>query len=484
MAATRSNRDLTEATKERTNPATGLMSLWGVVLFLSLYGAPAVREDVERTPLLASTPLLPVVVALDDLAGATGISYVRNAVEAIRERVQAPFAILEQPVPEAPTPDVPVDSAPRIAGPETFEHKAPASKSRVLVIGASSIQFALGVELERQLPKRAGIKAKRLGRLASGLSRPDYFDWPRQLETLAQQFRPDLVIANYGGNCAQDIPTSRGMVPLGAPEWRAEYGARVKQMIDIAKRHGADFVYVGMPNMRDSGFAERMKLVNSVQAEVSAKEGALFVSTWEMTSEPSGKYREELTVGKKRGLMRTSDGVHFRPLGAKLIVEVITEAIERRFILGAPDAGLARVEGHAYRSPVLGAEVSYVAFVPLKASKDARVPVAVVLHEGAWGDWPTFPHSELARTAEASGFAWIALGLEASKAAPLLGSELLVDAGQHLPIDPARVVVVTGPRTRDALTASNPELPIAAQVLSSDLDALAKALAPRLVQPR
>ena len=41
----------------------------------------------------------------------------------------------------------------------SFVHETAKPKQRIVVVGASSIQFAIGTELERRLPKYDGVKA-------------------------------------------------------------------------------------------------------------------------------------------------------------------------------------------------------------------------------------------------------------------------------------------------------------------------------------
>ncbi|MBI4816643.1 MAG: DUF459 domain-containing protein [Deltaproteobacteria bacterium] len=469
---------LDEATREKTPPRVGILSLWGVVVALSFYGAPTIREEVEKSP-LAESPVRGVAAAIESVGNALGAGAARGLVDGIRQRVQAPLLVLVQPL-GAPDLLPATTATAAVSGEVARHHISPKPKRRVLVIGASSIQFALGVELEHEVPKYPGAKVKRLGKLATSLARPDFFDWPATLETLARQFHPDLVIANFGGNCAQDIPVGSQMIEAGTPKWRKEYGARVKQMIDIAKKHGAESIYIGMPNMRDPAFAEKMKLVNSVQEEVARAEGATFVSTWAMTSEADGSYRETVQIGKKRGLLRTSDGVHFKPLGAKFIVDHVLAVAERTFSLGASDPTLARAEAHSFESPSLARSVEYVGYLPKKATSESKVPVAVIFHDGKWSDWPTHPHRMLQKTAEANGFAWVVVNGAAAPIAPVLASELMPDLTTALPVDGRRWLVAGPPGVEEAISRLAPAPVFEAVDPATDLTDVAVNVASRL----
>ncbi len=79
----------------------------------------------------------------------------------------------------------------------------------MLLVGASSVQYYLGAELERRLEAHRDVTVLRLGKLGTGLARPDVFDWPAKLAELLDAFQPDLVIAMLGGNDAQAAERER-----------------------------------------------------------------------------------------------------------------------------------------------------------------------------------------------------------------------------------------------------------------------------------
>src|SRR5438876_3243082 len=268
--------------KEHAGPRVGLLLVWGVVLFFTVYGAAHARDEIASNGLSNWSWLQQGATSLIKLGDAIGLTPVRDGVEKLRSIVNKPYLVLEQThKPLAAPTDAGSDAPPG----DDLSHRAAPMKRRVLVVGASSIQFAMGVELERRLPTYEGVKAKRFGQLATSLSRPDLFDWPAQVDTLSRQFKPDLVIANFGGNCVQNVPTSEYQeLEFGTDEWDELYTERVKEIVAVAQKHGADMVFAGMPNMRDPKFASKMERVNRVQRLAAEAAGALWISTWEMTS--------------------------------------------------------------------------------------------------------------------------------------------------------------------------------------------------------
>ena len=208
--------------KEHASPRVGLLLVWGVVLFFTVYGAAHARDEIASNGLSSWSWLQQGATSLIKLGDAIGLAPVRDGVEKLRSIVNKPYLVLEQTThnPLAAPTDAGSDAPPG----DELSHRAAPMKRRVLVVGASSIQFAMGVELERRLPTYEGVKAKRFGQLATSLSRPDLFDWPAQVDTLSRQFKPDLVIANFGGNCVQNVPTSEYQeLEFGTDEWDELY---------------------------------------------------------------------------------------------------------------------------------------------------------------------------------------------------------------------------------------------------------------------
>ena len=427
--------------------------VWLVVLILSVYGVTDVRDEADKSEALQEQGWLQGLFAgVVSGTDALGLDALRAALGALRERVNAPYTVLQVEdvvEPEPPPPDrvAEADAGAAPADPDALPHQGPPRVRRVLVVGASSIQFAIGTELEHRVPTYEGVKVKRFGQLATGLARPDFMNWPEKLETLAKAFKPDLVIANYGGNDAQGIIVDGDKVPYGStPEWEAAYRAKVTELVDISEAHGATLVLLGMPNMRSGEFAAKMRHLNVLQAQAVEAGGGLFVPTYAMASTPDGAYRKTIEHLGKRGLMRTSDGVHYTKLGAAFVVEQVMQAVERRYRLVPEDATLAVAEGHRFESAVAGRWVPYVAFVPRSAAQ-APVPAAVLLPDPAedWPTWPHYPHRALQRLAEALGQVLVVPddALTGALDAPVL-AELVRDVEAQLPVTEVATVAGAG----------------------------------------
>lgn len=446
-----------------------LLSLWGVVAVLTIYAAPSVANELAGWERLAALfDPQPVGSGLEDLQKATGLGALHNFLEARRQQLNATYAVgrlVEAPV-EPAEPTGPVELEIPAAGRPA--HRRAPSKHRVLVIGASSIQFALGVELERAFPRYENVKVKRFGQLATSLARPDFFNWQQKAKTMIEEFKPDLVVTNFGGNDAQDILRSDGSKVLyDSPEWDPAFEGLVTELIELGRSHGADTVMIGMPVMREDPFTEKMRRLNAAMKKATEAAGALYVSTWELSADAKGRYLTQASFGGKRGLMRTSDGVHYSKLGAQLVVEATLELIERRFHLVPSDPSLGAAEPHAFESKSLGRWVPYVAYRPRPAQELPTERPLILLD---LGDPPTdlrpgaHPHRRLQALAQAEGLNLVHLSSLGGLGDPevrtsFLREELLADLEAHFPSGGRVALLTATDALADAAAAQDPAVP-------------------------
>src|SRR5262249_46175154 len=157
-------------------------------------------------------------------------------------------------------------------------------------------------------------------RSATGISRPNEFDWPAKLDELLAGFAADTVIANFGGNDATDIFVAPGKdEPYGTPEWDRLFEQRVAEMVERAAAHGAHMIMIGMPVMRLTEFNERIQKLNRLMRVAAERAGGDYVDQYDLSSTAAGGYLEEVTLRGRRRLLRAADGIHYTSFGGAYI---------------------------------------------------------------------------------------------------------------------------------------------------------------------
>ena len=212
-------------------------------------------------------------------------------------------------------------------------------------MGASSIQTDLGRALERHLEVFEGMEVLRHGRHSTGMARPDYFDWNARALELNADFRPDLVIAQFGGNDGQgltDRDTGRAVARFFTDAWDAEYGARLEAFVDLFSDDGVPVVILGMPAMRNDYHQSKMARINAVTRAACERAGAFFVDTFAMTADAAGNPLARAEVDGRTRIVHAADGMHLSLHGSDMVAAGIVDALAGRFTFTRPAAAAGR----------------------------------------------------------------------------------------------------------------------------------------------
>ena len=150
--------------------------------------------------------------------------------------------------------------------------------------------------------KQTGMVATTLDyKVSSGLSRPDFFDWPSYFAKQIPKVNPDIVVVTFGGNDAQGLRNvDKSWAVQHAPgsggddaDWRAEYGKRVGATMDYLGGDNRTLIWVGIPNDDNPDVTARLQVQNEVvMAEAAKRPKVVFIDTWKRFSGLSGGFAE------------------------------------------------------------------------------------------------------------------------------------------------------------------------------------------------
>jgi len=298
------------------------LSLWGVV------DAPTLLANAESSQLgTRRTVALDVLRPLSRLSAALGLDRVDHAAETLigRDHKSAPAEqtalgfFPDWPrgvgattlISPTPTP------APINTGLPPLPIPTAASPLRVLVVG-DSIGLSFGESLATMLDATGVVTTKVDGREGTGLSRPDAFDWPVQIQNDINQTHPELVVAMFGGNDDQDTYVNGRDVPFNTPQWDQLYSARVAAVADEVHAAGAHLLWSGLPIMRSAAKTARFTTVmNLTRAALAGRDATAFVDNYATLAGPQGQYVDALAnASGQEILIREPDGIHPSPGGA------------------------------------------------------------------------------------------------------------------------------------------------------------------------
>jgi uncharacterized protein len=200
-----------------------------------------------------------------------------------------------------------------------------------LYVAGDSMDQVFGSSLVNLAEATGLVKGKNDYHVSSGLSRPDFYDWPQRLVDQIVDFRPDAAVVLFGANDGQDVLFEGEVLKVGTKAWQEVYARRVGEAMDILTEGGRRVYWVGNPIMKDFRYRERIAMMNHIyEAEAKKHPGVTFVSTWQALSNEKGSYAEYLK--DENGdlvLMRAPDGIHLSRAGGDRMAGVVLDVIEK-----------------------------------------------------------------------------------------------------------------------------------------------------------
>jgi hypothetical protein len=234
-----------------------------------------------------------------------------------------------------PKPTTPVTTPETPAEPVKF---TPKRKLGIWIAG-DSLVIVPGESLLRAVAGNRAVAAESVdGRIASGLERPDVFNWFTHIREVMETDRPRAVVLMFGGNddhgFMTGIPEGREVGTFGSPSWRAEYRRRVASVMDTVTQNGAYLVWIGLPISRDSDQTLRFDVINSIlQTEAAKRKRRVsYLDTYFFFAGENGRFAQYIEDATgKLVKMRANDGVHFERPAGDLIAAKVLERLEEAY---------------------------------------------------------------------------------------------------------------------------------------------------------
>jgi hypothetical protein len=332
----------------------GRVLVIGLTCFVvwALLVAPSLRRSAESSPLgVRRTAALAVLRPLDRMSALFGLHRLEAAVDRALGRThgRTPMPPLTGPVGIGPVGSpsgstvpptqihspavdsgvrprasyVPASPVPAYAGPLVHRPTRP-RPLRVLAVG-DSIGEDLAIGLGRDLSGRKSFVLETDARQATGLARPDYFDWGYQVAADIRKFRPDVVVTAFGANDGQSFLAGGHGVRIGTAEWKRIYRQRAGRIMSEVVMSGRPLIWVGMPPMASQRLSQNMAMINGlVRAEATRQPGVLYLDSWNLFSGPGGVYSAYLPGSSgDQELVRTSDGIHLTAAGLDRLADAV-----------------------------------------------------------------------------------------------------------------------------------------------------------------
>lgn len=219
--------------------------------------------------------------------------------------------------------------------------KCPKVKGKPLVygVGSSTMGISLGPMMAR-IFKGKNINFRKWGKASSGLARPDFHDWPKEIESVAKKYDPDFWVVSLGTNDYQSIRTKKkGWIKWGNKRWTEIYAERVDRMLKVLAGPNKRRMIVWMGPVAFVGKKAQVMapVINRIMRErVEAFGGkAIFYDTHAKTLNKRGRPIAFFKApgNKRRQKARTKDNIHLtrgavRHLLALPVIDIIENCLK------------------------------------------------------------------------------------------------------------------------------------------------------------
>jgi lysophospholipase L1-like esterase len=303
--------------RRRLTAGAALLAMLLGFFVAGLFDAANIKKDVEARPYgVLRTLQLALLAPMTALSGAVRADDLGARVATALGRGEGPHHTLAE-VKKASRP--------------LWPRKVTAARPLRLYIAGDSMDQVFGSSLVNLSEDTGLVKAKNDYKVSSGLSRPDFFDWPQHLVDQIVDYRPDAVAVLFGANDGQDVYYEGKVLKVGTKAWQEVYARRVGEAMDLLTKGGRRVYWVGNPIMKDFGYRERIAMMNHIYAAVARQHsGVTFISTWKLMSGEKGSYDDYLKDANGDSiLVRAPDGIHLTRAGGDRMAALVLDVIER-----------------------------------------------------------------------------------------------------------------------------------------------------------
>lgn len=202
-------------------------------------------------------------------------------------------------------------------------------------IGGDSMVGQFGPALEDTLFKTDVVETLEVVfEFESGLTRPDFIDWPARLRTISAVQDPEVMVLFFGGNDAQPLKLDDVVHDVDSPVWQAEYRRRVAGVMDDLVTNGHVVYWMGLPVPEADTMVPKFEILNEIYASEAESRGdaVRFFPSWELFAGPDGRYSEFLPDDDGDVVdMRLDDGIHLTTAGGYRLARALAATIATDF---------------------------------------------------------------------------------------------------------------------------------------------------------
>lgn len=211
---------------------------------------------------------------------------------------------------------------------------------------------------------------------SSGFVREDFHNWSQKVDELITAQRPAAIIVMIGANDRQQMLVDGVRETVRSENWNKEYAARAEALAKAIAARKVPFLWVGTPSFKSSKTMLDMLAFNDIYRAAATSAGGEFVDIWDGFVDENGAYMPSgPDINGQPARLRANDGINLARPGKRKIAFYAEKPLYK--ILGMDPTALAAAPAAAPRSPyrIMGP------FGPAEAEQSADVDIVVDANE-------------------------------------------------------------------------------------------------------
>jgi hypothetical protein len=192
------------------------------------------------------------------------------------------------------------------------------STSKTVLVVGDFLANGLGSGLEDAFSASPGVTLQTRGTIASGLVRPDYYDWPAKLPQMLDSLKPAAVVVMIGANDRQQMVAPGLNEKFGTDTWLLAYEERVQAFAKLVTARHIPLLWMGLPPFASDDATADILRMNQIYKSQAESVGGEFVDLWDGFTDEDGRFLiTGSDINGQQVRLRTADGVNMTAAGRR-----------------------------------------------------------------------------------------------------------------------------------------------------------------------
>jgi len=221
---------------------------------------------------------------------------------------------------------------------------APARPIFFVSVLGDSLGMLAAQGLSAAFSDKPEISIADVARDLSGLTRDDYYDWPKAAHDLAVgKQKIDVAVVMVGINDLQPLKEDGETLDTLSDKWRAVYAQRVEKLVSAFHEAHIPVLWVGLPPTSDDRFNAQAIALNEIFREHVEKAGGKYVDIWDAFADQNGQFAAfgPDIDGQNTKLRSGPNGIYFTEAGSRKLAHFLESDIRRAFDRTRPQTDIA-----------------------------------------------------------------------------------------------------------------------------------------------